>query len=63
VDLNGWMHVTFHDVAVWFTEDEWSGLWTWQKSLYMEVMLENYRLLVSLGEGRTPELKPWTGIS
>ncbi|XP_067326516.1 protein KRBA1-like isoform X2 [Anolis sagrei] len=41
--------VTFEDVAVSFSVEEWSALQGWQKALHKEVMLENYSLLFSLG--------------
>uniref|UniRef100_A0A8C5MZD1 Uncharacterized protein n=1 Tax=Leptobrachium leishanense TaxID=445787 RepID=A0A8C5MZD1_9ANUR len=41
--------LTFNDVAVSFSEDEWKGLKENQKNLYREVMRDNYCTLSSLG--------------
>ncbi|XP_012998158.1 zinc finger protein 684 isoform X3 [Cavia porcellus] len=49
--------VTFRDVAVDFTPEEWQLLDCDQRMMYWDVMLDNYRNLISVGSPVTkPEL-------
>ncbi|XP_053873646.1 zinc finger protein 585B-like [Malaclemys terrapin pileata] len=49
--------VSFEDVAVYFSPEEWAELAEWQRELYRAVMKENYELITSLGcPGAKPEI-------
>ncbi|XP_026580649.1 zinc finger protein 3-like, partial [Pseudonaja textilis] len=50
--------VTFEEVAIYFSEKEWETLTDWQKGLYLDVMKDNYKNLVSLGLAAQPPQRP-----
>ncbi|XP_075063148.1 uncharacterized protein LOC142151427 [Mixophyes fleayi] len=49
--------ITFNEVAVYFSKEEWRCLGELEKDLYKEVIMDNYQMLQSLGfVGQKPEI-------
>lgn len=54
--------MAFQDVAVDFTPEEWQLLDCDQRTLYWDVMLENFRNLVAVGKDSGWQLFTVTGL-
>ncbi|XP_020833471.2 protein KRBA1 isoform X5 [Phascolarctos cinereus] len=55
--------VTFEDLAVKFSSDEWHLLEEWQREFHRDVMRENYETLVSLGTAQLLPLSAFLSLT
>ncbi|XP_043821438.1 protein KRBA1 isoform X2 [Dromiciops gliroides] len=55
--------VTFEDLAVKFSADEWHLLEEWQREFHRDVMRENYETLVSLGTAQLLPLSAFLSLT
>ena len=53
--------MTLEDIALYFSREEWSLLDEGQRQLYLNVMLENFELVSSLGKTLTLTVT-WTWL-
>uniref|UniRef100_A0A8C5MMV0 KRAB domain-containing protein n=1 Tax=Leptobrachium leishanense TaxID=445787 RepID=A0A8C5MMV0_9ANUR len=51
LDINSHtVQITFDDIAVYFSKEEWNCLGEAEQDLYKDVIMDNYQTLLSLGK-------------